>query len=479
MTGVPTTIAQIDALLAAGGIDQKTANYWEARKAQLSIDLQLQAIADAVARAKAFPAGERKYFEANPSDFTLVENLDKVTKLQLGAQNQVTDAVRLLGTSKSPEETAQITQATELLKVQTAEANLKLADHTANTALASDVARANIAQSQASAASSGASAAASMAQRDHTRAVLEQLKAKQQRDTDFQVWQTSMNPKRERGEITDDQYRAGLESFMSSADAVMSTQIQLAQLQATKDSQTQLADQFKAKLGFDEDQATRAATQWKASFDQAVEQFTQTKVWKQAELDLGNRNAQTQENQLALAQRNAEAQTRATAFSMAQAESDRQSKNALAVEGVKAQRQSAYQSALNQYQQTGWATQGAQDILNDLRKPLAPEVVAQMAGIPANSDQFKKLYEMYQQALMPAGTPGAGGPPPQAPDAGGPPPEAPPQGPDFRPMQQPTFSPTPPGSMPPGPPPVVDRYMAGTGGYTSPFQQGLGSMRGV
>ncbi|MEI6478532.1 MAG: hypothetical protein WCO52_06110, partial [bacterium] len=464
MAGIPTTIAQIDALLAAGGIDQKTANYWEARKGQLSVDLQMQSILDAIARAKA-SGNEVKYYNDNKSDAILVTSFDAVTKAQLGAQNQVTDAVRLLGTSKSQEELNQITAATDLLNQQVEEAKLKVKDHAANTTLASDVAKANIAQSQASAAASGASAAASQANAQVALAQLKQLEAQQQRTLDFQIWQKDMGPKLGAGEITDAQYQAGIQAFMSSAEAVMSTQIQLGQLQLAKDSQTQLATQFKDKMGFDQDQADVAATRWKASFDQAAEQFTQTGVWKQAEIDLGNRNATTQENQLALAQRNAEAQTRATAFSMAQSESDRQSKNALAVEGVKAQRQTAYQTALNQYQQTGWATQGAQDILNDLRKPLAPEVVAQMAGIPANSDQFKKLYEMYQQALMPAG---AGGPSQGMPEAGGPPPEALPQGPDFRPMQQPTFSPSPPGSMPPGPPPVVDRYMAGTGGYTSP-----------
>ena len=196
-------------------------------------------------------------------------------------------------------------------------------------------------------------------------------------------------------------------------------------------------------------------------------------------LEVQNRNAKTQEDQLALAQRNAEAQTRAAAMTLAGADSDRQARNAQATQALQNQRDQNYQGALNQFNQFGVATQGNLNALNDLRKPLSPEMVAQMSGIPANSDQFKKLYEMYQQALTPAGTPGAGGPPPQAPEAGGPPPEALPPGPDFRPMQQPTFSPTPPGSLPPGPPPVVDRYMAGTGGYTSPFQQGLGSMRGV
>lgn len=482
MTGLPTTIAEINALLAAGGIDQKTANYWEARKTQLGIDLQLQAIADASARARA-SGDERKYYTANPSDFNLVQSLDAVTKAQLGAQNQVTDAVRLLGTSKGPEEIAQVAQATELLRVQTAEAQARLNDHVASTALASDVAKANIAQSLASAAASGSSAALSQASVQVKLAELEQLKAKQQRDTDFQVWQASMGPKLASGEITYDQYQAGIQSFMASAESVMNTQIQLGQLQLAKDSQKQLADQFTQKLGIDQAQADRVAAQWQASFDQAKDQFAQTGVWKQAEIDLGNRNAKTQEDQLALAQRNAEAQTRAAAMTLAGADSDRQARNAQATQALQNQRDQNYQGALNQFNQFGVATQGNLNALNDLRKPLSPEMVAQMSGIPANSDQFKKLYEMYQQALTPAGPPGTGGPPPQAPEAGGLPPEAPPQSPDFRPMQQampaPTFSPSPPAGMPPGVPPVVNRSMTGTGVSTSPFQQGLGSMRGV
>lgn len=475
MAGIPTTIAQIDALLAAGGIDQKTANYWEARKGQLSVDLQMQSILDAIARAKA-SGDETKYYNANKSDAILVLSFDAVTKAQLGAQNQVTDAVRLLGTSKSQEELGQIAAATDLLNQQVEEAKLKLKDHAANTTLASDVAKANIAQSQASAAASGASAAASMANAQVSLAQLEQLKAQQQRTLDFQVWQKDMAPKLAAGQITDAQYQSGIQAFMSSAEAVMSTQIQLGQLQLAKDSQTQLATQFTEKMGFDQAQADVAATRWQANFDQAAQQFTQTGVWKQAEIDLGNRNATTQENQLALAQRNAEAQTRAAAMTLAGADSDRQARNAQATQALQNQREQNYQGAVNQFNQFGVATQGNLNALSDLRKPLSPDMVAQMAGIPANSDQFKKLYEMYQQALMPAG---AGGPPQGMPEAGGPPPEALPPGPDFRPMQQPTFSPSPPGSMPPGPPPVVDRYMAGTGGYTSPFQQGLGSMRGV
>ena len=361
------------------------------------------------------------------------------------------------------------------------EFELKYGTYTQDHALSVAATQAEIDSRRASAGASGASASAALANAQVSLAQLAQLQAQQEKNNNFQAWVTLMYPKWQKGEISEEDYRGGLQTFAQNAESGFNMLNATAQTQLQRDTLAQSAAQFSQKFGFDQAQAERVAAQWQASFDQSKDQFTQTGVWKQAEIDLGNRNATTQENQLALAQRNAEAQTRAAAMTLSQAESDRQARNAQATQALQNQREQNYQGAVNQFNQFGVATQGNLNALSELRKPLSPDMVAQMAGIPANSDQFKKLYEMYQQALMPAG---AGGPPQGMPEAagpppGGPPPEALPPGPDFRPMQQPTFSPSPPGSMPPGPPPVVDRYMAGTGGYTSPFQQGLGSMRGV
>jgi len=358
------------------------------------------------------------------------------------------------------------------------EFELKYATHTEDHALSVAATQAEIDSRRASAGASGASASAALANAQVSLAQLAQLQAQQEKNNNFQAWVTLMYPKWQSGEISEEDYRGGLQTFAQNAESGFNMLNATAQTQLQRDTLTQSAAQFSQKLGIDQAQAERVAAQWQASFDQSKDQFTQTGVWKQAEIDLGNRNATTQENQLALAQRNAEAQARQA-----------QVQNVQSLSALQTRRQEAANQAMTSFEQYGVATPGRIASLNELRAPLPAGQAAAMLGMSAEDPEFQKVWGTYNKALTGtspgevAGTPqGIPEVTPSVPVSGGPAPSGPAPLPPISTTQYQGFSPFAAGLGMPGVQPPAPGITGGVGSappMVPSFTNGLMMQRGL
>lgn len=195
-------------------------------------------------------------------------------------------------------------------------------------------------------------------------------------------------------------------------------------------------------------------------------------------LEVQNRNAKTQEDQLAQAQRNAEAQARQA-----------QVQNVQSLSALQTRRQEAANQAMTSFEQYGVATPGRIASLNELRAPLPAGQAAAMLGMSAEDPEFQKVWGTYNKALTgtspgevagnPQGTP-EGTPPVPVPggtDFSGPAPLPP-----ISTNQYQGFSPFAAGLGMPGvqtPAPGITGGMGGAPPMVSSFTNGLMMQRGL